>query len=293
MCEVSDKISSTSKSGSSFNSLVCYSFDPDVHTDPKWKSLGNFVELRLKNCLKYLRVTLKFMTVFGVMTIMFLAINYYFTDFIIFYCPMVSRELQHFIQVIFIIVLTPLFLLIITVMLTLGFYFVTILYIFIDSIKVLDQDLESVEVQYIRKLHRLHLEILKKLQEFETLFSQIQIVQTATSLPLIVGGQLLLRFYPSSFIWYLICMLFVLDFFAFCVFGEFIHSKTEQIFTALYITRWYEMSLEDQMILLMMMKNTITPFTLMAAGMYNINMASFLEVMKLSFTYSAILFALN
>ncbi|GAB0100768.1 Odorant receptor [Sergentomyia squamirostris] len=180
-----------------------------------------------------------------------------------------------------------------TVLLTLGFYIVTILHIFVECIEVLDQDLESVELQFIRKLHRLHLEILDKLQEFETLFSKIQMVQTATSLPLIVGGFLLLRLYPHSLLCYLMYMVFILQFFVLCFFGEFIHSKTEQIFTALYMTRWYEMSLEDQMILLMMMKNTITPFTLMAAGMYNINMAAFLEVMKLSFTYSAILFALN
>ncbi|GAB0089604.1 hypothetical protein DMENIID0001_041760 [Sergentomyia squamirostris] len=215
-------------------------------------------------------------------------------DFIMLGCPLVSKASQQILQAVLIFLVSQIFIYILAVLLILGFYIVTILNIFSDGIAVLDQEIRNaIDQKYLRNLHLLHLEIQINLREFETLFYRIQIVQIVTSLPLIVGGQLLILLYPTSLISYLMYMVFIRQFFVNSIFGECIHSKTAGIFTALYLTRWYEMSLSDQMILLMMMKNTIKPFAIKAAGMYSINMAAFLEVVKMSFSFCAILHALN
>ncbi|GAB0086698.1 hypothetical protein DMENIID0001_008070 [Sergentomyia squamirostris] len=107
---------------------------------------------------------------------------------------------------------------------------------------------------------------------------------------LILGAFLIIKLDPGSIVYYVTLVMVVTKFFFLCLFGQFIYNETEKIFTTLYLTRWYEMSLSDQKIILMMMKMSKEPFGFKALGVYDINIVMFVQVIKACFSYCAILY---
>lgn len=220
-----------------------------------------------------------------------MVINYAWTDTLNFRIPFLPGTLEFVWQ--YIAIVGSAFFLIMAEFLLIyfGFYFWAILNIFLESIKNLNNDYVRSSRYHFRQYHKKHLDILLRLKHFDALLTTIQIIQMGTCLPMTIGTLYLIRLYPNWIVVYLMFIASITEIFEICFFGEVIHSKTEKIFTALYLTKWYEMSREDQMILLMMMRMTITPFSLKAAGMYNINMRAFLEIVKFCFSFCAILYA--
>ncbi|XP_055681858.1 odorant receptor 22c-like [Lutzomyia longipalpis] len=76
----------------------------------------------------------------------------------------------------------------------------------------------------------------------------------------------------------------------FCLFGQKIHEKSERIFIDLYLTKWYEMDVKDQKILLLIMKMSQKTLGLKAGGMYAIDSSMFVQVTKMCFSYATILY---
>uniref|UniRef100_A0A3F2ZEJ8 Odorant receptor n=1 Tax=Phlebotomus papatasi TaxID=29031 RepID=A0A3F2ZEJ8_PHLPP len=264
----------------------------EIHEDISWINLGCFVEKRLQLCFWWTTTAMKIFTLLGLPAVQFMVLGYYLTDNLVFRIPSLSRTLQFLWQFIALTGSSILFVTTDCIIMFLGIYFITIINIFLDSIEKLDnEDFIMSSKRHLCHYHEKHLQIVQKLKEFDKIFRMVEIVQMGSCLPLIVGTLYVVRLYPSLLNIYIMLCTIIIQFFIICLFGEFIHSKTEEIFTKFYLTKWYKMSQEDKMILLMLMKLTIKPFSLKAAGMYDINMKSFVEVTKFSFSFCAILFA--
>uniref|UniRef100_A0A3F2ZEL2 Odorant receptor n=1 Tax=Phlebotomus papatasi TaxID=29031 RepID=A0A3F2ZEL2_PHLPP len=179
-----------------------------------------------------------------------------------------------------------------SILISIGFYFIAILNIFKDILNYFDSiDLKN-KRQFLIQVHKFHCDILDKFSIFSEVFYYTFTVQIATSVVFMMfiffilqtdGG---LAFFP------LLLAIFG-QFGAVCVFGELIYSKTEKLSIELYLTNWYELGLEEQKILLMMLYMTQKTFGLKAAGMYGINVKMFIEVIKASVSFLTILYTLS
>ncbi|XP_059608001.1 uncharacterized protein LOC132255848 [Phlebotomus argentipes] len=78
-----------------------------------------------------------------------------------------------------------------------------------------------------------------------------------------------------------------------CLFGELIKMKTERLSETLYLTNWYELSVKDQKMFLLVLAMAQKDFGLKAAGMYDVNLNAFVQIMKLAISYCAALHALS
>uniref|UniRef100_A0A905HKV7 Odorant receptor n=1 Tax=Lutzomyia longipalpis TaxID=7200 RepID=A0A905HKV7_LUTLO len=226
-----------------------------MEEDAFWASLGIPVEQRLRSTLHYLKIVIKCIASAFFSTLQMMLLKFYLSDILLFYIPIQSRNykfvLQYFIlssMAIFVVASEAL-------LLVLGFFFVGIINIFLDAVKKLDEA-EFIETQQIpmKTYQKRHVEILKKLKDLEDIFSGIQTAQLATSFPMMISTFYLIRIYPNEIIYYIMSINIIAQFFIICLFGEFINSKTEKIFATLYLTRWYDMKNDNQMILMMMMR---------------------------------------
>lgn len=236
----------------------------------------------------------RFIIVGGVFIVQLRALTYFWSHTIFFRIPLSHGTIQDIWQY---IALTNSMLFYISseiILLFFGFYFVTILSIFIKSIEKLDNErFVRSSRNHLRQYHWKHLRILQKLRDLDKIFSLVKIVQTGSCLPMIVGALYHIILYPKFIVTYLTLLAVVTQLFEICLLGEFFNSKTTEIFRKLYLTKWYEMSKDDKLILHLMMRMTIYPFSVKAAGIYDINMNAFVDVIKFCFSFCALLFAMT
>lgn len=175
------------------------------------------------------------------------------------------------------------------VLITIGCYFIAILNIFCDMIRYLDNSNLSNVREYLIYMYKYHCGILEKFELFSEVYYHTFTAQIATSVILILpiffllGSEDAVAYIPLSLVVFG-------QFGAICIFGELIFLKTEKFSTQLYLTKWYEFNTDDQKMLLMTMCMTQRPFGLKAGGMYDINFYMFIYVVKMSFSFGAILY---
>uniref|UniRef100_A0A3F2ZEN9 Odorant receptor n=1 Tax=Phlebotomus papatasi TaxID=29031 RepID=A0A3F2ZEN9_PHLPP len=178
-----------------------------------------------------------------------------------------------------------------TVLISIGFYFIAILNIFKDILRYIDNVDSTNKRQFLLQIHKLHCNILDKFCIFSEVFYYTFTVQIATSVVFMMFIFFILQTEGGLAFLPLLLAIFG-QFGAACIFGELIYSKTEKLSTELYLTNWYELDLEEQKILLMMLYMTQKTFGLKAAGMYDINIEMFIEVIKAGISCLAILYTL-
>uniref|UniRef100_A0A240SY04 Odorant receptor n=2 Tax=Lutzomyia longipalpis TaxID=7200 RepID=A0A240SY04_LUTLO len=129
-------------------------------------------------------------------------------------------------------------------------------------------------------IHKKHAEIIKILSTLNEIMYSVSLIQLFTSTFMFLVLFTSARTQPMEIVFYLFMLCVVSQLFLLCAFGEVIFSKTEAIFTQLYLTKWYDMSLSNQRIILMMMRMAEQPYGLKAGGMYDINMYTFIQVKR-------------
>uniref|UniRef100_A0A240SXQ3 Odorant receptor n=2 Tax=Lutzomyia longipalpis TaxID=7200 RepID=A0A240SXQ3_LUTLO len=179
-------------------------------------------------------------------------------------------------------------------MIFIGIYFIGALNILSDVIGKLNEspNIQSAGNLLLPAILSLHVEILTKFDDFCQVFFFAFTIQLQTSVILILFNfYLLMQSIMNFFYWATLCSIFA-QFALFCFFGQIIFNRSERIFTDLYQTKWYEMEISEKKALLLMMKNSQNAFGLKAAGMYDINMLMFVQVVKMSFSYCTIMYEL-
>lgn len=201
---------------------------------------------------------------------------------------------RHLPQLIFMILGAPLLSSSDLIIVHLSLYFVSSLNIVLDAIKSLS-DISAIEKKkkLLLNLYFYHLKILDNLELFSNMLYYVFVVQFSTNfLFFLVTFYMLGRAHNMFFLYPLIIAVFF-QFSTFCFFGEVIFERTERIFIELYLTKWYAFSNEDKRMMLMMMMISQKPFGFKAAGMYDVNLMMFLQVVKIAFSYCTILYALT
>ncbi|XP_055691152.1 odorant receptor 85b-like [Lutzomyia longipalpis] len=141
-------------------------------------------------------------------------------------------------------------------------------------------------------IHKKHAEIIKILSTLNEIMYSVSLIQLFTSTFMFLVLFTSARTQPMEIVFYLFMLCVVSQLFLLCAFGEVIFSKTEAIFTQLYLTKWYDMGLSNQRIILMMMRMAEQPYGLKAGGMYDINMYTFIQIVKMAISYCAIIITL-
>uniref|UniRef100_A0A3F2ZEP4 Odorant receptor n=1 Tax=Phlebotomus papatasi TaxID=29031 RepID=A0A3F2ZEP4_PHLPP len=173
-----------------------------------------------------------------------------------------------------------------------GFYLIAVLNIFHDTVLCLDNSELVDKKKFLKMCYLFHSKILTNLELFNCIFNNVLSAQAVS----------------STFYVFLVFVLFLVDgsptflapaitiysqFAALCIFGELIYAKSEKIFVALYLTKWYDFDVNEQKFLLMMMHASMKPFGFKLAGIYEINALMFIQVFKIGFSYGTILYTFS
>ncbi|GAB0090749.1 hypothetical protein DMENIID0001_055060 [Sergentomyia squamirostris] len=144
----------------------------------------------------------------------------------------------------------------------------------------------------LRTVHQMHRDVLKRLRVFQRIYFVLTFLQMISSFLLICLTTYMIRFHDIQVWAYgaLICAL--MQIFFLCLIGDILFEKASTISESLYLTKWYEMGLEDQQRILIMIAMAQKPYGIKAAGLVDISFFTFIEIIKMSVSYCAILFTL-
>uniref|UniRef100_A0A240SXZ7 Odorant receptor n=1 Tax=Lutzomyia longipalpis TaxID=7200 RepID=A0A240SXZ7_LUTLO len=157
----------------------------------------------------------------------------------------------------------------------------------ITSLSDLSQDKKKYSHNLLQILEK-HVVMLRILRTFNEAVKLISLVQLFMSILLLLSIFLSIQANNEEIGMYITFASITLTLAMLCVFGQMIQTQTMDIFDNLYQTNWYDFTLYDQTILLLMMTNSCKAIGLKAAGMYDVNLTSFVEILKISFSYSVI-----
>ncbi|GAB0096873.1 Odorant receptor [Sergentomyia squamirostris] len=146
---------------------------------------------------------------------------------------------------------------------------------------------------FFRTIVKRHCKVIDKMNllneaVFEISFIQI-IISTLTLLLMFV----FVRKETTQISGYTTCLCGMLQIFPLCVFGEMIKIKNEEISDAFYEVNWYELSVKDQKAFLIILGMAQRQYGLKAAGMYVVDIYAFIKIIKVAFSYCAILYTLS
>uniref|UniRef100_A0A240SXT5 Odorant receptor n=1 Tax=Lutzomyia longipalpis TaxID=7200 RepID=A0A240SXT5_LUTLO len=180
-------------------------------------------------------------------------------------------------------------------MILIGIYLIATLNILSDLIFSLNEKFQSGSDKQsnnsiLQQIVILHIEILSKFREFCNIFDVVFAIQLFSSVLLLLFNFYLLMYSLTDFLYICLIGCIFCQLALFCLFGQKIHEKSERIFIDLYLTKWYEMDVKDQKILLLIMKMSQKTLGLKAGGIYAIDSSMFVQVTKMCFSYATILY---
>lgn len=175
------------------------------------------------------------------------------------------------------------------ILVTFGLYFFAITNIFSEMLRSLEYSKLSDITKVLLHMQQFHCKLRDNYQLLNNLCDYVFTMQTITSYVLILFVFFFVRS-EGFIVFFPLCLTVVTQFGVFCTFGEFLFSKTEDIDIELYGSKWYDFSIKEQKMLLMMMYMANRPFRIKAAGMYDINLVMFIQVMKAGISFCALLY---
>ncbi|XP_055708826.1 uncharacterized protein LOC129805043 [Phlebotomus papatasi] len=164
-----------------------------------------------------------------------------------------------------------------------------VLHYFILSYK----DRTPKKIDFLEVVTRDHSAIIEKINHFNNAIYMLSFTQFVTSTLLCLIAFADISMNSKSPIGYLIALCSMSQLFLPCLFGEFIKIKTERLSISLYFINWYNMNRKDQnnfIVILGLMQRT---YGVKAAGMYNVDIYTFIQIVKMASSYCAILLAVN
>uniref|UniRef100_A0A3F2ZDI0 Odorant receptor n=1 Tax=Lutzomyia longipalpis TaxID=7200 RepID=A0A3F2ZDI0_LUTLO len=246
----------------------------------------------LEKTLWILKLFFKYYITFTTLVITYVNFFYLMNDIQMINLPGVSKTTTVYLQIILYFSYILLFDIPVLCFGCLGIIFIGILKYFNESIALLENtEEESLDDGFILVLYKLHCEIYEKFCIYENIFSFSVFFDFFFNTTSIIGVMLIIRLYPYLNIFHVVLATLVSQLLIYCIFGELIFNETQKISLNLYLTKWYDLNRENKHALLLMMVMSSRPFGLKAAGMYNINIIVFVQIMKLCFSYCAIIYA--
>lgn len=158
-----------------------------------------------------------------------------------------------------------------------GMEFICATVIINDIIHSIQNNIQD-ESSKIKLITKRHCDIITNINLFKDILFHISFSQLATNtmMLLLLFSCIRLNIEPIMGI---VPIIFVMsELFLLCYFGEIIQTSMENLSESLYQTNWYDLSLNDQtsfLIVLGMMQRT---YGLKAAGLYKINLYTYIQV---------------
>uniref|UniRef100_A0A3F2ZD76 Odorant receptor n=1 Tax=Lutzomyia longipalpis TaxID=7200 RepID=A0A3F2ZD76_LUTLO len=134
-----------------------------------------------------------------------------------------------------------------------------------------------------------HIEMIRILEVFNECMKFISLMQLCFSTLTFLVILFVIQLFPDNLLLYSMLITLLTQLGLLCFFGEIVRSESEEIFINLYQTNWYDLSLKEQRIILLMMANSCKVIGLKAGGLYEIGLMSLVQIVKLSASYAAII----
>uniref|UniRef100_A0A240SXP5 Odorant receptor n=1 Tax=Lutzomyia longipalpis TaxID=7200 RepID=A0A240SXP5_LUTLO len=189
------------------------------------------------------------------------------------------------------------FLAITTILLDLGIFFLGLqviaeLNILSDYMKLLNEKIKA-QPKFLRNIIRRHCSAIENLNILSGIISETAILQLFLAFVALCIGMMFLITYSTDIGNYIIIICGGSLGLPICVLGEIIKNKTDDLSDILYLTNWYEFSLKDQKMFLIVLGMAQREYGLKAAGMYDVNFYTFIQISKVAFSYCAVLYSLS
>ncbi|GAB0086974.1 hypothetical protein DMENIID0001_012150 [Sergentomyia squamirostris] len=140
------------------------------------------------------------------------------------------------------------------------------------------------------QIYKLHYEIIEKVKEFSDSVSLMFLFQISTSAILfVIFFYVIQEFFLDNLLYPMIIAALILQLFITCFLCQIVEVKMEQIYDELCQTNWYDMTSVNKRNFLFCLQMAQRNYGIKAGGMYNVNMMMFIEILKLGFTYCAIM----
>uniref|UniRef100_A0A3F2ZEP2 Odorant receptor n=1 Tax=Phlebotomus papatasi TaxID=29031 RepID=A0A3F2ZEP2_PHLPP len=173
------------------------------------------------------------------------------------------------------------------------FLFITMALHFRGELSIISEILGSFKnADLLFTVHLMHRNVLKKLRIFQMIYFHLTFLQMISSVLLICLTTFMIRFHDIQVWAYAVLICALMQIFFLCLIGDILFEKASNISTALYLTKWYEMEIKDQQRILIMIAMAQKPYGIKAAGLVDVSFFTFIEIIKLSVSYCAILFTL-
>uniref|UniRef100_A0A3F2ZEQ0 Odorant receptor n=1 Tax=Phlebotomus papatasi TaxID=29031 RepID=A0A3F2ZEQ0_PHLPP len=137
-----------------------------------------------------------------------------------------------------------------------------------------------------------HCEIVDTVKRFNKIISLTNLVQFVTSALLSFAIFFFVRLNPKNPVGYILALGILFQLFLPCLFGEYIKIKMERLSTTLYLTNWPDLKLKDQKSFVIVLGMIQREYGLRAAEMYDVNIYTFIEIVKIATSWCAFIFTL-
>uniref|UniRef100_A0A240SYF4 Odorant receptor n=1 Tax=Phlebotomus papatasi TaxID=29031 RepID=A0A240SYF4_PHLPP len=164
-----------------------------------------------------------------------------------------------------------------------------ILYDYISA----NRDRIQEDAEFLRIITKRYCEVVDNIKLYNKVISVTNLVQFVTSALLSFATFSFIRLYIINPIGYILIWTILFQLFIPCVFGEFIKFKMERLSITLYLTNWYDLSLKDQKSSLLVLGMIQREYGLKAAGMYDVNIYTFIKIVKMAASWCTLIFTLE
>uniref|UniRef100_A0A240SXT8 Odorant receptor n=1 Tax=Lutzomyia longipalpis TaxID=7200 RepID=A0A240SXT8_LUTLO len=161
-----------------------------------------------------------------------------------------------------------------------------------DYMKLLNEKIKT-DPKFLSKMIKRHCSVIENLNLLSDILSDTSFLHLFASCATFMFGFSFIMKYPEEFLNYLLILAATMLSLHICILGEFIGLKSENLSETLYLINWYELSLKDQKSFLIILGMAQREYGLKAAGMYDVNLYTFVQISKIAFSYCAILYSLS
>ncbi|GAB0099552.1 Odorant receptor [Sergentomyia squamirostris] len=173
-----------------------------------------------------------------------------------------------------------------------GFQVMASLDILNDYIKLLNEKIKT-DPKYLKTILKRHCNVIDSMNQMNEAVNEISFIQMIISTLAMLLAFVYIRKEVMELSGYFTGLSGMIQIFPVCVFGEMIKIKTEKLSTTMYLTDWYELSLKDQKTFLIIQGMSQKQYGVKAAGLYDVNIYAFIQIVKVSISYCAMLYTLS
>uniref|UniRef100_A0A240SXS0 Odorant receptor n=1 Tax=Lutzomyia longipalpis TaxID=7200 RepID=A0A240SXS0_LUTLO len=204
----------------------------------------------------------------------------------------IKQESPYIIQTVFVFVAAYILMSINVGFIFLGLQVIAEINILTDYMKLLNEKIKT-HPKFWRKITKRHCSVIENLNLLSEIISETSFMQLFANCVTFMFGFSFLMKYSDEIVNYMVIVAGTMFSLHICILGEFIKIKTDNISEIFYQTNWYDLSLKDQKMFLIVLGMAQREYGLKAVGMYDVNLYTFVHIFKIAFSYCAVLFSLS